>query len=213
MISASEDRAFAWSRVVVLLAAAASVAYGMDGLLRDDIYIPCRSGCEGTHYHGHLAWLMFGAISTFTAGVLLLFFLRTGSKRRLIVPLLFVFSGLGIGIGAKALADRDMELFEQLYRRGDALFAQARYMEAQKVFYQALLAANVDVTRAERAAARGTDSFCTGLFERAKSELANRDYQMALLDIDTALADRTCGKFPAHMKWAREQKAKLERGH
>jgi hypothetical protein len=212
MISTAEEKTLSWSRLLLIVLSAALVAYGLNGLIQDDIYVPCRANCEGTHYHGTLAWLMFGGMLSFAAGGLLLNLLRFERKAWLILPLLLIFAGLGLGIRAKMLADRDLDMFEQLLRHGESLYSQAKYMEAQKVFYEALLAAKTDMTLAQRAAARGTDSFCTGLFQQAKQELADKNYQLALLDIDTALADRKCSKFSAETRWARQTKSKLEGG-
>jgi hypothetical protein len=212
MMSTAAEKTLSWKRLFLILVSAALVAYALNGLMHDDIYIPCRANCEGTHYHGTLAWLMFGGMLSFAAGGLLLNVLRLDHKAWLLLPLLLIFGGLGLGIRAKMLADRDIDMFEQLFRHGESLYSQAKYMEAQKVFYEALLAAKSDVSLAHRAAARGTDSFCIGLFQRAKWELADKDYQLALLDIDTALADRKCSRFAAETRWAREVKLKLERG-
>jgi hypothetical protein len=211
MMSTAQERTFSGTQAVAVLLSAGLVAYGMNGLLHDDIYIPCTMNCEGTHYHGELARLMFCAILSLSAGALLLNLLDFAKKARLVLPLLLIVAGLGFGIRAKALVEQDIDAFEQLFRRGENLYAQARYMEAQKTFYQALLAAKKDVSLVHRAAARGTDSFCTGLFERARAQLADKDYPLALLDIDTALADRSCSKSSANSKWAREVKLKLER--
>jgi hypothetical protein len=210
MIFTAQEKPFSWSRIVLVVLSAGLVAYALNGLLHDDIYIPCKANCEGTHYQGHLAWLMFGAMLSLSAGALLLNVLRFDNKARLILPLVLIVAGLGLGVRTKMLAERDIDAFEQLLRHGETLYSQAKYMEAQKVFYEALLAAKQDVSLAHRAAARGTDSFCTGLFQRAKAELADKDYALALLDIDTALADRTCSKYSAASKWAREMKLKLE---
>ena len=155
---------------------------------------------------------MFGGMLCFAAGGLLLNLLRFERKAWLILPLLLIFGGLGLGIRAKMLADRDLDMFEQLLRHGESLYSQAKYMEAQKVFYEALLAAKTDMTLAQRAAARGTDSFCTGLFQRAKQELADKNYQLALLDIDTALSRPQVQQVRGGDRWAREAKSKLEGG-
>ena len=212
MLSTAEETTLSWTRLLCIVLSAALVAYGLNGLVQDDIYVPCRADCQGTHYHGTLAWLMFWGMLFFAAGGLLLNLLRFGHKAWLILPLLLIFGGLGLGIRAKVLADRDLDMFEQLFRHGESLYSQSKYMDAQKVFYEALLAAKSDMTLAHRAATRGTDSFCTGLFQRAKWELADKNYQLALIDIDMALADRKCSRFAAEARWAREVKLKLE-GH
>lgn len=201
------------TRALILVLAAWLIWYGLDGLLRDDIFLPCKWSCEGTHYHGTLAWLVFGGIISFAAGVICATFITFDGRKRMLqfVPVVLIIAAFALGIRAKLLVDRGSDDYVRMIQRGETLYTTGKYFEAQKMFYGALLAARDHTRLAEHAAARGADSFCTGLFRSARAELALKNEDMALLDIDTALAEGACTKFAADIKWAREQKAALKR--
>lgn len=60
-----------WERTAHTLLALALLAYGVIGLMVDDLFVPGRGG-RGIHLHGAPAWIMFGAIVCASAVLLAL---------------------------------------------------------------------------------------------------------------------------------------------
>jgi hypothetical protein len=98
-----------------------------------------------------------------------------------------------------------------LIRSGDALYAAGKYREAYDTFYAAAKAVDgKDDDLYIKAGTRAADAFCMTQFAGARADVAAGDPQLALLQIDTALADSACLGFADEVKWAREQKSLLQ---
>ena len=69
-----------WPRLALVLVALLALAYGVHGLVSDDLYLPRKHG-PGTHYHGAGAALVFTVILALSGCLLALAFGKTGLDR------------------------------------------------------------------------------------------------------------------------------------
>lgn len=69
-----------WPRLALVLVALLALAYGLHGLVTDDLYLP-RKHAPGTHYHGAGAALVFTVILGLSGCLLALAFGKTGLDR------------------------------------------------------------------------------------------------------------------------------------
>ena len=56
-------------RVLLVLIALLALAYGIHGVVTDDLYLPGKRS-PGTHYQGMAAWLIFGMILSFSSALI-----------------------------------------------------------------------------------------------------------------------------------------------
>lgn len=80
------------ARLILVLMAIAMAAYGLHGVLSDDLYFPAKRSA-GTHYHGFCAWLMFGMITSVAGALITVAFCRFDVACRSIThkkPLIFL---------------------------------------------------------------------------------------------------------------------------
>ncbi len=99
-----------WIRVVGMIGAVYIVVYGAMGLWRDDLLVSLsKSGSNGVHLHGPLAWLCFAGFVMFSIGLVGLVAPEFGdgeydiaARRRRFGPILLV--GLGFYVASTVIA-------------------------------------------------------------------------------------------------------------
>jgi tetratricopeptide (TPR) repeat protein len=136
--------------------------------------------------------------------------MRLGHFRHIVGAATLLAMCAGLFACAGIHDDRDADTVS-LIGRGDALYAEGKYSEAYDAFNAA--AKTVDGKDDElyiKAGTRAADAFCMSQFAGARADLAAGDLQLALLRIDTALADSACLAFADEVKWAREQRSLLQ---
>jgi hypothetical protein len=98
-----------WLRVLGIIGAVYIVVYCAIGLQRDDLFVSLsKSGGDGVHLHGRLAWLCFAGAVMFSTGLVCLLApgdgeFDIGARRRRFGPLMVL--GLVFFVAAKFMAD------------------------------------------------------------------------------------------------------------
>jgi hypothetical protein len=100
-----------WIRVLGIIGAVYIVMYCAIGLQRDDLFVTLsKSGGDGVHLHGRLAWLCFAGAMLFSIGLVCLLApelgdgaFDIGARRRRFGPIMVL--GLVCFVAAKFIAD------------------------------------------------------------------------------------------------------------
>jgi carbon monoxide dehydrogenase subunit G len=85
--------------------------------------------------------------------------------------------------------------YPELMQHGNTFYAAGRYKDALRAFDEAVRQAGDNPELVIAAAQRHGDAFCMLQFETARKDLDAGDERLALLGIDTAIAEPACVKF------------------